>query len=450
MALPLLLDTSSEITIQTRGPGTRVDMTVTASDLIDAPTPTPSEAAVPHRPLRILTFTSLFPNVSEPWRGASVRDRVRAIARLAEVEVMAPVPWLPNTPGLLGRPHPSHRVPRLDSHQTITIHHPRFLVRPHVLKAAEPAFLVLSCAPALLMLRRRFRFDLLDAGSAWPDGVAAGALAALIGVPFAVTVCGDDVKVFEQDPGRRLLIRCALRRAALVITHSQELQSRVVALGVPESRAAVIPDGVDVERFCPLDRETARACLGIPSSARLLLTVGRLRRSKGLAILVDALGRLAGEDPELRLVIVGDPDPEANATPEIRAAIARSGLLGRVTLVSERSPRELVWWYNAADLFCLVTTGHESAHALFEAMACGVPFVTTEVAGNRGMIADERFGMLAAADSASLAHAIDVALKHWWDRDGIARQAQSRGWDVVGRGWCARVGAIGALQELPS
>ena len=70
------------------------------------------------------------------------------------------------------------------------------------------------------------------------------------------------------------------------MTHSRKLQRRVAALGVAESRMAVIPDGVDLERFRPLDRGTARASLGIPSSARLILTEGRLYRSNGLATLI--------------------------------------------------------------------------------------------------------------------------------------------------------------------
>src|SRR5204862_1242800 len=192
---------------------------------------------------------------------------------------------------------------------------------------------------ALLALRRRSQFDLLDAGSTYPDGVAVAALAALTGVPFAVTFGGNDFHVLARQPSRRAMIRWALLRAALVITHSQVQQRRVVELGVPASRTAVIPNGVDVGRFRPLDRATARTCLGIPLSTRLVLTVGRLHRSKGLATLVDALKQLAHEDPELRLVILGDSDPEADATPDIRAAVARCELQGRVTLVGGRSPK---------------------------------------------------------------------------------------------------------------
>lgn len=172
--------------------------------------------------------------------------------------------------------------------------------------------------------------------------------------------------------------------------------------------------------------------------------MGRLHRSKGFATLVDALGQLTHEDPELRLVILGDPDPEADATPEIRAAIARAELQGRVTIVGGRPPNELVWWYNAADLVWVASTGEGSAHALFEAMACGVPCVTTGAPGRHEKVTDERFGLLAAADSTSLAQVIHVAMRRWWDRDGIARHAQSRAWEAVGSEWCARLEAISA------
>ena len=110
---------------------------------------------------------------------------------------MAPVPWLPRGLEFPARRHQSHRVPRHRVLQGVTVHQPRFLALPPVFKTMEPALLVLSCAPALVALRRRFRFDLLDAGSAWPDGVAVGALAALFGVPFALSVSADDITVFS-------------------------------------------------------------------------------------------------------------------------------------------------------------------------------------------------------------------------------------------------------------
>jgi glycosyltransferase involved in cell wall biosynthesis len=297
-------------------------------------------------------------------------------------------------------------------------------------------------APTVLALRRRRQFDLMDAGSSYPDGVAVAALATLVDAPFAVTVDGDDCHLLSGRPVARALVRWALRRAALVVTHSQALQRRVVALGVAESRTAVIPNGVDVEQFRPLDRDTSRACLGIPSPTRLLLTVARLHRSKGLVMLVDALRQLADANPELRLVILGDPDPDADATPGIRAAIVRSRLQGRVTLVSGRSRNELVWWYNAADLVYVATAGDGSAHALFEAMACGAPCIVTDAAGQHDEITDERCGLLAAADSVSLARVIDVALQRPWDRGEIVRHAQTRSWAAVGAQWRARLSAI--------
>src|SRR5207248_11668187 len=149
------------------------------------------------------------------------------------------------------------------------------------------------------------------------------------------------------------------------------------------------------------------------------------------------------------LVILGDSDPEADATPDIRAAVARCELQGRVTLVGGRSATELVWWYNAADLVCVMGTGGASAHGLFEAMACGVPCVATDAAGTHEPVMDPRFGMLAEADnSTSLAQVIDAALRRWWDRDGIARYAHSRAWEAVGSEYCGRFEAISGLPEL--
>lgn len=425
-------------------------MRVTASGPIDAPpTPTvasPVEVALGSRPLRIVTFASAFPNVATPRHGTLVSDRVRALAGVAEVEVMAPVPWslMPGVPAHGGR---GQWLPYIDRHRGLTVHHPRFPALPRVLRMTDPALLALSCAPSLMTLRRRFRFDLLDAYSAWPDGIAVAALAGLIGVPFSVTVRGGDFNIVAREPGRRALIRWALRRAALVITLSQEQRNRVVALGVPASRVSVIPNGVDIERFHPLDRGTARACLGIPQSARLLLSVGWLHRAKGFPALVNAVAPVVHEDPDVRLVIVGDPDPEADASPDIRAAISLSGLQGRVTLVSGRASEERAWWYNAADLLCLPTTRGGAVQVSLEAMACGLPCIMMNTGGDRTTISRDRFAVVAVSDSASMAPAIAEALRHPWDRDAVAREARLRRWEVVARECYEQFVGIGAPQD---
>lgn len=383
------------------------------------------------RPLRVLTFTTIFPNAAQPRHGLFVRERVRALAGLADVHVMAPVPAAPPLAGLPARFYRCRDVSPAEHDSGYTISHPRFVAVPGVLKTADPLAMAACCWPAVARHRRRFPFDVIDAHWACPDGVAAALLARAMNVPFSVTVRGDDLNVFAREVGRGGAIRWALRRAAAVIAVSEDLARRAIMLGARPERVAVVGNGVDAERFSPVPRDDARRRLGLAVDGRLLLSVGRLHASKGFPILVDALSRMPAGGQDVRLAIVGDPDDEADAVPAIQQAIARHGLERRVQLVGGQPQDRLALWYSAADVFCLATEREGSANVLLEAQACGVPLVTTDVGGNRDTVVDERYGLLAHRSADAFAVVLADALERPWDRVAIRARAKSRGWDAV-------------------
>jgi len=389
----------------------------------------PPEAAAPGP--RVLTFTSLFPNPEQPLHGLFVRERIRALARVCDLRVVAPVPWVPPLPVLPARYAAYRRVAADERDGDTLVRHPRFLVVPKVLKATDGLLMGLSCLPAVAALRASFPFDVIDAHWAYPDGVAAALLARHFGVPFSITVRGDDVNVFAAERGRGAMIRWALGRAALVVALSQELKARVTTLAGVGGRAVVVPNGVDGDRFRPMDRSAARRRLGIGANARVLITVGRLHTSKGIPTLVEALAALPPSCDDVRLYVVGARDPEADARPAIAAAVARYGLSDRVRLVGAQTPDQLVAWYSAADLFCSATTREGSPNVLLEAMACGLPCVTTPAGGCREAIASPDVGLLVAADPGAIAQALAAALGRRWNRDRIVAQARRRSWNTV-------------------
>lgn len=153
------------------------------------------------RRLRLLTFSSLYPNAAEPRHGLFVRARTRALAGLADIQVMAPVPWAPPMPGLPTRYYRCALVPETEEHDGLIVHHPRFVAIPRILKSTDPGLMALACTRWVRTLRQRFTFDAIDAHWACPDGVAAAILASVVGVPFSVTVRGDDINVFAEEPG---------------------------------------------------------------------------------------------------------------------------------------------------------------------------------------------------------------------------------------------------------
>lgn len=398
---------------------------------------------------KVLTFTTLFPNREQPSHGLFVRERIVELAKLVDLQVVAPVPWFPRIRVLGERYYRFSRVPRLEHQNGIVVDHPRFPVIPRVFKTADGVLLAAGCFLWLRKLRRGFRFDLIDAHWAYPDGVAAAILAKLLNVPFAVTVRGDDINVFLHQYWRRPWIRWALQEADLVIALSSELKEIVVSSGIHDSKVAVIGNGINADAFTLVDREVARARLGLAGEGRIILSVGRLHESKGHSLLVEAVGRLASRFRDLSVYIVGSPDHEADAGPAIRDAAVRYDILGRVHLVGAQEPSMLKYWYGAADVFCLPTAREGSANVLLEAIACGLPCVTTPVGGNPDVIDSRDIGILSSRDVEGIANGIAAALVRSWDRGSISEHGRRRTWGTVAQECNARLLAVARSRGWP-
>src|SRR5690348_9917746 len=89
------------------------------------------------RPLRVLTFTRLFPNSEQPLHGIFVDQRIRALSQLCELQVVAPVPWTPRTRLLGDRYFRYSQIERQEYYQSLTVIHPRFFVLPKIFKSTD-------------------------------------------------------------------------------------------------------------------------------------------------------------------------------------------------------------------------------------------------------------------------------------------------------------------------
>lgn len=381
--------------------------------------------------LRILTFTTLFPNQQQPAHGLFVKERVLALAKLAELRVVAPVPWFPRVRILGERYYRYAMVPSRENYSGTPVDHPRFPAIPKLCKVVDAALLAAGSLAYMRKLRDQFPFDIIDSHWAYPDGAAAAILASRLHVPLAITVRGDDINIFLEEFWRRPWIRWSLEQAGVIIALSRELKDIVVATGISPSKVVVIPNGINPDSFYHIDRKLARAHLGLPADGRIILSVGRLHQSKGFPILAEAVGRLIGKYPDLHLYIVGSPDHEADARPAIQEAAARHNIMDRLHLVGAQDPALLKYWYGAADVFCLATSREGCANVLLEAMACGLPCITTPVGGNPDVVSSEEVGILAAPDVESMTNAISSGLSRHWDSLRISECGRRRTWQTV-------------------
>ncbi len=380
---------------------------------------------------RVVVLSTLFPHPGQPTAGLFIRERMAHAARHLPVTIVAPVPWFP-LQGLLRRWRPHFRPPAPHSQHEggLQVLHPRFLSLPGVGKSLDGLFMALGSRRTLRRLQRGPGVDLIDAHFAYPDGHAASLLARWLGLPFTVTLRGTEPRI-ARTRLRGWLQRIALRRAARVIAVSTPLRDWAQAVGVRPERLVHIGNGVDTERFAPIDRREARAGLGLAETGPVLVTVGGLTERKGFHRVIDCLPELRRRWPGLRYLVIGGASGEGDWGARLAARVEHLGLGDCVHFLGTVAPQDLHVPLSAADVFVLATRYEGWANVLLEANACGLPVVTTDVGGNREVIASDTLGRIVPfGDAAALTHAIAQALNTAWDRAAIRAWAQANSWET--------------------
>jgi teichuronic acid biosynthesis glycosyltransferase TuaC len=381
-------------------------------------------------PSALVVLSTTFPSMGQPNLGLFVRERMFRVARKIPLVVVAPVPWFPFQ-RVIQRFYPHFR-PETPFHEVqdgVDVYHPRFLCAPLIFKSTDALFLALGSLPILLRIRKKLNFQVIDAHFAYPDGVAAYFLSRWLALPFTITLRGT-LGLNYGGAIRRWLAAFALKRAARVFSVSCSLKKRAIEIGLKPDHVKVIANGVGLEKFSVEDKAICRKRLNIDSGNPILVSVGGLTERKGYHHVIEVLPRLLREFPKLKYVIAGGPSPEGDWSDKLARQVASAGLHDVVKFLGPVRQEQLKYVYSAGDVFVLATRMEGWANVFLEAMACGLPVVTTRVGGNQEVVSSPTVGILVPfGDLDSLQLAIADALGRNWDRQNIVHYASQNGWE---------------------
>lgn len=379
----------------------------------------------------IVVLSSLFPSSVQPGAGLFIRERMFRVGQRLPLAVVSPRPWFPFQ-SLLRRLRPGSR-PDAPPHETqhgFDVWFPRFLSVPLVLRRLDGWAMALGAWPRLRRLQREGRLDILDAHFAYPDGYAAMLLGRWLGVPVTVTLRGTEER-HARDPVLGPKLAATFRGMQRVFTVSDSLRRVALQLGADPHTTQVVGNGVDLQRFRPVDRAAARAHLGLPPDAPVLITVGGLVERKGFHRVIELMPALRQTHHDLHYLVVGGPSPEGDWTERLQAQVRELGLQANVRFTGPVEPAGLSELLSAADVFVLPTRNEGWANVLLEAMACGLPVVTTRVGGNAEVVCRPELGTVVPfGDAAALQQALEQALATPWDRAALRRYAEANTWDL--------------------
>ncbi|WP_017300810.1 glycosyltransferase [Nodosilinea nodulosa] len=254
------------------------------------------------------------------------------------------------------------------------------------------------------------------------------AIARAQGIPYIVRPIGSlccwsleqgraKKQLYLNTLGRWLLRGCA----AFHFTTPQERQEAMAA-GF-EGASFTLPHGVQLPAPLPAARCPLRQILRVADDAQIVLFLSRLHPKKGVEHLIDALATLADETIILVIAGRGDADYEAQLARRIRSA----GLDPQVRQIGFVSGSWKTLLLQGADLFVLPSYSENLGIALLEAMAAGVPVVTTPGVAIAPLIQQHQTGLVTAADAPNLA----TALQHYLHHPETARQHGQNGRTLV-------------------
>ena len=400
-----------------------------------------SPARVVGRP-RILSLSCVYPNPISPGAGPYVRQRLQHLALHADLKVVSPLALFSygGPAGERVRAGDARCPPqRFDG--SVEVLHPRWFYFP-MGGSLNALLLAAQTLGPIMRLKKRFDFEIIDAHFAYPDGIAAALLARLFGVPFTVTLRGNETHHANVALIRRCM-RLAFASASRVFTVSERLRQFAIGLGADPSKAKTIPNGVETQVFHDRDRAESRKKLGLDAQRKLIISVGSLIERKGHHKVVRALSRLLGDGRSVHLAIVGGAGTEGQYEQEIHRTVSALALDGAVTFMGSVGPDAVADMMCAADVLCLPSTREGWPNVVHESLACGTPVVATDVGAVPDMLPDARYGFVVPVnDQQALERALADAIEKDWDRELIAAWGQARSWHRVGEE------VFGQMQEL--
>jgi D-inositol-3-phosphate glycosyltransferase len=217
----------------------------------------------------------------------------------------------------------------------------------------------------------------------------------------------------ENEPDHRIAHERKLVHSAdgIVVPARKEQGNLLLDYYASSEKISVIPCGVNLDQFRPLDRTAARAAIGLTQDDPVALYVGRFTPLKGLDLLLAAVARLKKRLPNLKLLVAGGDGPRSTGTLELIEQSKHLGIMQQVSFVGRVDHDDLPKYYNAADL--LVVPSHYESFGLvvLEALACGTPVAATRFGAAETVLQPGRNGsIIAGPDADSVAEAINRQL----------------------------------------
>jgi N-acetyl-alpha-D-glucosaminyl L-malate synthase BshA len=232
---------------------------------------------------------------------------------------------------------------------------------------------------------KNYNINLINAHWAIPSGFLASLGCRKI--PLITTVRGADINKFGGKRFFKYPIKYALMRSAKIIAVSSDLKQNAINLGAQEENIHIMPRGIDLNKFKPMDKQAIRAKFNLPNGF-LVLFAGNLIKVKRVDRLIRVTAKLS-RDLNIHVLIVGNGPERANLE-----NLAKSLGLENILFIGRAPYDNMPFYMAASDILVLASESEGLPGCVQEAMACGTPVVASNVGGLAELITNGVNGYL--------------------------------------------------------
>lgn len=374
--------------------------------------------------MRVLTYTSLFPNCINRNLGGFVAQRMSCWAKkyAAQWSIVSPVPYFPSLP--CDSPWKRYSdIPRVGSFKQWDVYHFKYGMLPKIGLPIQGISMGLCTMKNVKKIIHNYGpFDLIDAHFIYPDAFAASEICQRLGIPLVVSARGSDINYYGQMDMIKPMIAKVLKRADAVIGVSKDLIEKMIVLGANEERCHHVYNGVDGDLFSPCGFNQNK------DKNTNLLAVGNLVPEKGFDILLKAISILQPSYPRLQLNIIGT-GPQRH---KLGTLCNELRIENNVRFIGQVKHDKINEWFRKSDVFCLSSLREGDPNVVLEALSSGIPVASTPVGGVPELIHNHQNGILSSDFSPQgLANTIKKVFEREWSSMDIRETVSHRTWDAV-------------------
>lgn len=329
--------------------------------------------------MRILAISHLFPHIESPNCGIFVARQFAGMAKLgADITIFVPTVWCPKVLRYF------NRWKNYDHKRPLCEHEGLYTITAPYLRPPGGWFYRWAGLSAFCSLRRKASemhqskpFDVILGRCFFPDGDAAIRLSRVLKIPVVGLGIGSEVN--ETPDWSKSLYKHFVRTAKAfdaTMACGQGVADRIDS--VTGKNTLAVYGVVDLDQFTPVtDNSSVRKELGMPLGKLVALYAGNLVKTKGVYEMIEAFARIERRAPKVVLKICGSGQQEDG----MRRMIKEKNLDHIIEIVGMVEPKQMHKWMQASDLFVLPSYMEGMPNAVMEAMACGLPVVSTSVGG---------------------------------------------------------------------